>query len=140
MVAQDKHKRWTIPATIEGARIPKGFSEGDQPPRSYNIRVGDNSDEMLRGRRFLKARKLQESSSNHEVDLSDRGMVAMDRNVRLENSMSRSWSCRGLSMHEGERTPISIMKRAGYVSRPKSVSFSAPVEWVPLVPRKNPRA
>ena len=40
---------------------------------------------------------------------------------------------------EKVRAPVSILKRAGGVSRPKSVTFDSPVAWVPAIPRKNPK-
>ena len=128
-----------IPATIEGVRLPKGVLEGDQPPRSYTICVEDSGDKMLRGRRFLKARKLHEERSIHEADPREKDLDTMDRDVWLENSQRRSLGCHGLSMYGREKAPISILKRAGHVSRTKSVSFDTPIEWVPQVPRRNPK-
>ena len=64
VLTQDKNKGWTIPAVVEGARVPKGLSVGDQVPRSYNIHVEDTGDEMLRGRRLIKARKLDKDEAD----------------------------------------------------------------------------
>ena len=117
VLTQDKQKRWSIPATIEAVRIPKGVSEGDQPPRSYTIRTEDSGDKMLRGRKFIKARKLHDERNIHEA--YPKQLDTMDRGVWPENSQRESFCCHGLSMHGREKAPVSILKRAGSVSKPK---------------------